>query len=92
MEMKMKNDYLLVQEVEQQETKTPSGIIIPVEKHNRKARIINSGNAEHLKDGDVILRNLGKGTMFTLDDIEFEVIHVNQIIAIIEETNAETAS
>jgi len=85
MEMKMKNDYLLIQEIEQQETKTASGIIIPVERHNRKAKIINAGNAEHLKAGDVILKNMGKGTMVTLNDTEFEVIHITQIIAVIEE-------
>tara|TARA_R110002049_G_scaffold139581_1_gene300322 strand:+ start:68 stop:319 length:252 start_codon:yes stop_codon:yes gene_type:complete len=81
----MKNDYLLIQEIEQQETKTESGLIIPIEKHNRQAKIINAGNTEYLKDGDVILKNMGKGTMLTLNDIEFEVIHINQIIAIIED-------
>jgi co-chaperonin GroES (HSP10) len=85
MEMKIKNDYLLIQEIEQQETKTESGLIIPIEKHNRQAKIINAGNTEYLKDGDVILKNMGKGTMLTLNDIEFEVIHINQIIAIIED-------
>jgi co-chaperonin GroES (HSP10) len=85
MEMKMKNDYLLIQEIEQQETKTEPGLIIPIEKHNRQAKIINAGNTEYLKDGDVILKNMGKGTMLTLNDIEFEVIHINQIIAIIED-------
>jgi len=81
----MKNDYLLIQEIEQQETKTSSGIIIPVEKHNRKAKIINAGDAAYLKDGDVILKNMGKGTTVTLNDIEFEVIHINQIIALVED-------
>jgi co-chaperonin GroES (HSP10) len=85
MEMKMKNDYLLIQEIEQKETTTASGLIIPVEKHNRKAKIINAGDAEHLKAGDVILKNIGKGTMITLNDTEFEVIHINQILAIIED-------
>jgi co-chaperonin GroES (HSP10) len=85
MEMKMKNDYLLIQEIEQQETKTESGLIIPIEKHNRQAKIINAGNTEYLKDGDVILKNMGKGTMLTLNDIEFEVIHVNQLIAVIKD-------
>jgi len=88
MEMKMKNNYLLVQEIEQQEQKTSSGIIIPVERHNRKAKVINAGDAEYLKAGDVILKNMGKGTMVTLDDTEFEVLHVNHVIAILEETNA----
>ena len=81
----MKNDYLLIQEIEQQETKTDSGIIIPVEKYNRKAKIINAGNVKHLKSGDVILKNMGKGTIVTLNDTEFEVIHINQIIAVIED-------
>ncbi len=81
----MKNDYLLIQEIEQQETKTDSGIIIPVEKHNRQAKIINAGDAEYLKAGDVILKNMGKGTMLTLNNTEFEVIHINQIIAVVED-------
>ena len=85
MEMKMKNDYLLIQEIEQQETTTATGIIIPVEKHNRQAKIINSGDVDHLKAGDVILKNMGKGTTLTLNDIEFEVIHLNQIIAVIKD-------
>ena len=85
--MKMKNDYLLVQEIEQQEQQTSSGIIIPVEKYNRKATVINAGNAEHIKEGDIILKNMGKGTMITLDNIEYEIIHINQLIAILEETN-----
>ena len=81
----MKNNYLLVQEIEQQEQKTSSGIIIPVEKYNRKATVIKVGNTKHIKEGDTILKNMGKGTMLTLNDIEFEVIHINQIIAIIED-------
>ena len=85
MEMKMKNNYLLIQEIEQEETKTASGIIIPVEKHNRKAKIINAGDCEDLEKGDVILKNMGKGTMVTLNDTEFEVIHVNQLIAVIKD-------
>ena len=87
MEMKMKNNYLLIQEIEQQEQKTSSGIIIPKEKHNRKARVINAGEAEHSKEGDVILKNIGNGTITTLDDIEYEIIHINEIIAILEEND-----
>ena len=83
--MKMKNNYLLIQEIEQKETKTSSGIIIPVEKHNRKATVINAGTNKDLNAGDVILKNMGKGTMVTLNDTEFEVIHVNQLIAVIKD-------
>ena len=42
-------------------------------------------DAEYLKAGDVILKNMGKGTTLTLNDIEFEVIHINQIIAVVED-------
>ena len=84
MEMKMKNNYLLIQEVKQVEQKTESGIIIPVEKYNRKAIVINSGDAKHIKNGDIILKNIGKGTVHTLNDKEFEVIHINEAIAVIE--------
>jgi len=83
----MKNDYLLIQEIEQQETKTDSGIIIPVEKYNRKAKIINAGNVKHLKSGDVILKNMGKGTMVKLDNVEHELIHITDLIAILTEDN-----
>jgi co-chaperonin GroES (HSP10) len=82
--MKMKNDYLLIQEIEQKETTTPSGLIIPPPKHNRKARVIETGS-DQVKTGDVILKNMGKGTNVTLNDTKFEVIHINQIFAIIEE-------
>ncbi len=82
--MKMKNDYLLIQEIEQKEITTPSGLIIPPPKHNRHARVIETGSDE-IKVGDVILKNMGKGTIVTLNDTEFEVIHINQIFALIED-------
>jgi chaperonin GroES len=87
MEMKMKNDYLLIQEIEQQEQKTQAGIIIPTEKYNRKAKVINAGDSKHIKAGDVILKNIGLGTAVTLDNVEFEIIHTKNIIAILEEHN-----
>ena len=83
----MKNDYLLIQEIEQQETKTESGLIIPIEKHNRQAKIINSGNNKDLKEGDVVLKNMGKGTIVRLDNVEHELIHITDLIAILTEDN-----
>jgi co-chaperonin GroES (HSP10) len=87
MEMKMKNKYLLIQEIEQQEHTTQGGIIIPTEKYNRKAIVINAGDSEHIKAGDVILKNIGLGTTVTLDNVEFEILHAKNIIAILEEHN-----
>jgi co-chaperonin GroES (HSP10) len=87
MEMKMKNNYLLVQEIEQQERTTASGIIMSVEKYNRKVKIINSGDNKDLKKGDVVLKNMGKGTIVRLDNVEFELIHITDLIAILTEDN-----
>ena len=88
----MKNDYLLIKEIEQKETVTESGLIIPPPKHNRLAKVINSGDIEFLKDGDSVIKELGKGTMVKLNGEQFEVIHKNQLIAIIGDNNAETTS
>jgi co-chaperonin GroES (HSP10) len=59
--MEMKNNYLLVQEIEQQERTTTSGIIMPNEKY--------------------------KGTMVRLDNVEHELIHITDLIAILTEDN-----
>ena len=83
----MKNNYLLVQEIEQQERTTASGIIMSVEKYNRKVKIINPGNNKDLKEGDVVLKNMGKGTMVKLDNVEHELIHITDLIAILTEDN-----
>ena len=83
----MKNNYLLVQEIEQQERTTASGIIMSVEKYNRKVKIINSGDNKDLKKGDVVLKNMGKGTIVILDNVEHELIHITDLIAILTEDN-----
>ena len=85
--MEMKNNYLLVQEIEQQERTTASGIIMSTEKYNRKVKIINPGNNKDLKEGDVVLKNMGKGTMVKLDNVEHELIHITDLIAILTEDN-----
>ena len=85
--MEMKNNYLLVQEIEQQERTTASGIIMSTEKYNRKVKIINPGNNKDLKEGDVVLKNMGKGTIVRLDNVEHELIHITDLIAILTEDN-----
>jgi len=84
MQLKMKNDCLLIQEIEQEEATTAAGIIIPADKYNRRAIVINPGDAKHLKAGDVILKNIGKGTVYNLNDEEFEIIHIGEALAVIE--------
>ena len=77
--MEMKNNYLLVQEIEQQESNNRQSVLLCLnEKHNRKAKIINPGNNKDLKEGDVVLKNMGKGTMVKLDNVEHELIHITR--------------
>ena len=47
--MKMKNSYILTQEIEKTERKTESGLIIPVEKYNRVALVIEAADGLEVK-------------------------------------------
>lgn len=90
--MKMKNDYILTQEIEQRERITDSGLIIPEEKYNRIALVIEASDNLEIKKGDKIVKTIGKGTEYTFDGNKFEILHINHILAVIEEDGTETAS
>ena len=90
--MKMKNDYILTQEIEQGERITDSGLIIPEEKYNRIALVIEASNNLEVKKGDKIVKTIGKGTEYTLDGDKFEILHINHVLAVIEEDGTETTS
>jgi len=87
--MKMKNKYVLVKELPQ-ETVTSGGIIIPEEKYNRKAIVISASDDIDVKEGDTIIKTIGKGTMYTFGDEELEILHENHILAVIEENGTKT--
>ena len=88
--MKMKNNYILVEEIPQ-ETVTSGGIIIPEEKYNRKAKVLRSDN-DQVKEGDMVIKTIGKGTEYTLNGKKVEILHLNHILAVIEENGTETSS
>jgi len=90
--MKMKNDYILTQEIEQGERITDSGLIIPEEKYNRIALVIEASNNLEVKKGDKIVKTIGKGTEYTFDGNKFEILHINHVLAVIEEDGTETTS
>ena len=90
--MKMKNSYILTQEIEQGERITDSGLIIPEEKYNRIALVIEASNNLEVKKGDKIVKTIGKGTEYTFDGNKFEILHINHILAVIEEDGTETTS
>ena len=90
--MKMKNDYILTQEIEQGERITDSGLIIPEEKYNRIALVIEASNNLEVKKGDKIVKTIGKGTEYTFEGEKFEILHINHVLAVIEEDATETTS
>jgi co-chaperonin GroES (HSP10) len=85
----MKNNYVLVKELEQKEEIAQSGIILPNEKYNRKAIVIES-DCDELKPNDIIIRTLGNGTTFKINGDEYEILHECYILAIIENYGTET--
>ena len=79
----MKNDYILIKDLEQDEI-IKNNIILPKPKYNRNAIVLAVGKNKELKVGDHILKNVGKGTKMIINDIEFEMIHIDDIMAVIK--------
>jgi co-chaperonin GroES (HSP10) len=78
----MKNKYVLIKELKQ-EVVTASGLILSEEKYNRKATAICSDSSV-INVGDTIIKTIGRGTMFTLDDEDYEILHEVHVLGIIE--------
>jgi co-chaperonin GroES (HSP10) len=79
MEIKMKNNNVLVKEhIEEQQN--ISGLILPKEKHNRKAIVIKSASNE-VHTGDIIIKTIGNGTSFKIDNEDYEILHEEHILA-----------
>jgi co-chaperonin GroES (HSP10) len=78
----MKNNNVLVKEIKE-EHKSQAGIILPTEKYNRKAIVIQS-NCDQIKVGDIIIKSIGNGTMFKINAEEYEILHEEHILAVIE--------
>ena len=92
--MKMKNNYVMIQEIPEEDNVSPSGIILSSTRadRNRRAVVVNAGNSKDLEDGDIVIKNLGKGTIMNLNDEEYEIINESQLMAAIKNipTDAET--
>lgn len=80
--MKMKNSYVLVREVSV-ETTSPAGLLLPEEKWKRKAVVVKAEEGSAVKEGDLVLRNVGRGTPIQVDGEELETIHQDWIMAIL---------
>jgi co-chaperonin GroES (HSP10) len=92
--MKMKNNYVMIQEITEEDHVSPSGIILSSTRadRNRRAVVVNAGTSTELEEGDIVLKNLGKGTTMNLNGEDYEIINESQLIAGIKKitTDAET--
>lgn len=80
-QVKMKNNYILIKDIEERKAE---GIILPSKKWNRTARVLAAGNNKQVSKGDIIIKNVGKGTPMTINGIKMEMIHINHIILKLE--------
>lgn len=77
--MLMKNNQILI--IDKKESrKTQSGLVLPDIKWNRTAIVVNPGTSQ-LQEGDIVLKEIGKGTYITINDIEYEIVHIDTIMA-----------
>lgn len=73
--IEMQNDYVMVKDLEKEDTVTKNGIIIPADKYQRLAKIVAlPENETCLKLGDVIIKPIGRGTPVKLNGEEYECI------------------
>jgi co-chaperonin GroES (HSP10) len=89
MEINLKNNYVLTKEIIEKEKVSSGGIILPSEKYNRKCIVIKS-SSEEVREGQTVIKTIGKGTIFRIDGEEYEALHENHILGIIEEDGTET--
>ena len=83
MKMKMKNNYVLIEEIVQE--RTPSGIYLPKGNHNRIAKVLAVNESDNdISVGDTILKLIGKGTEIRMEGKYVEAIHRNNILAVIK--------
>lgn len=78
----MKNNYVLSKELIE-EHKSDSGIILSVEKYNRKATVVKTSSCV-VTEGDIIIKVIGQGTKFKINDEEYEVLSENHILGVIQ--------
>ena len=78
--IEMKNGYILIQDVKN-ETITSSGLYIPDEQYNRFARVLKTYEGSILKEGDIIIKPLGRTTPLKIDGVKYDCIKEGFIFA-----------
>lgn len=78
--IEMKNGYILIQDIKN-ETVTPSGLYIPDEQYNRFARVMKVYEGSTLKEGDIIIKPIGKTTPLTINNVKYDCIKEGFVFA-----------
>ena len=78
--IEMKNGYIIIQDIKN-ETITKSGLYIPDEKYNRFARVLKTYDGSILKEGDIIIKPIGRSTPLTIDGVKYDCIKEGFIFA-----------
>ena len=78
--IELKNGYILIQDVKN-ETVTQSGIYIPNEQYNRFARVMKSYEGSSLKEGDIVIKPIGRSTPIKIDGVKYDCIKEGFIFA-----------
>jgi len=81
--IQMKNNHLLVRELSVERT-TDAGILLPEEKWKRRAEVLVVCDDSQIRPGDVVMRNVGRGTPITIEGQQLEMIHEDWVMAIVE--------
>ncbi len=76
----MKNGYILIQDIKN-ETVTPSGLYIPDEQYNRFAKVLKVYEGSVLKEGDIIIKPIGKSTPIKIDGVKYDCIREGFVFA-----------
>ena len=78
--IELKNGYILIQDIKN-ETVTNSGLYVPAEQYNRFARVLKVYEGSTLKEGDIIIKPIGRTTPIKIDGIKYECIKEGFIFA-----------
>lgn len=82
--MKMKNNFVLLKE-ESLDKITDAGILLPSDRWKRRCRVLAAGPESSVRAGNLVLRNVGKGTDIEINGQMLEIVHEDWIIAVLNE-------
>jgi co-chaperonin GroES (HSP10) len=75
----LKNGYILIQDIKNETTS--SGIIIPDETYNRFARVLKTYEGSTLKQGDIIIKPIGRTTPVKINNITYDCLKEGFVFA-----------